>query len=140
MRRGSWADCDPAGTGYTPRFLGWCVEAVEQFFEEILEHPWQRLHADGIAAPFASAQLDFHSPVHVGDRLLLMLSVPRIGGSSVSWAVVGSVADRRCFSGSAVSVFVDKTTFKPVHIPDRVRGRLRSPDEPASDTSHRRVE
>jgi 4-hydroxybenzoyl-CoA thioesterase len=126
-RRVSWAECDPAGIGYTPRFMDWLIEAVESFFVEVLQYPWQELHASGIAAPFVSAQLDFHAPVRVDDPLWITMSVGNVGRSSVVWDVIGRVSERHCFSGKAVTVFVDAATDKPRRVPERIREWLRPP-------------
>ena len=82
-RRVKWGECDPAGVVYTPRFSDYVVEAVNDFFEQMLGAPLQKALVDlDLGIPAKALQLVFRKSLWPEDRFVLSVSVADIRSRS----------------------------------------------------------
>lgn len=88
--------CDPAGIVFYPRYFEIMNQAVETFFREVAEYPFERMVAGGNGVPTARVEVDFRVPSRLGEVLDWVLEVTRVGRSSVTFAVsaVGGGVER----------------------------------------------
>src|SRR6188768_127313 len=81
-----WADIDPAGVVYYPRFLHFCHTAMEDFFERALALPYPKLTGEHrLGFPAVHLDVDFRSPLRYGDDVEITVAIARIGKTSVDW-------------------------------------------------------
>ena len=119
-----WGDCDPAGILYTPRVFDYITEAVEQWFHDVGGVHWMEMIGDGRGAPTVHTSVDFRTPMEPGLLLNVSVLLEKLGGSSLSFRVLGDGADgTRYFEGKLVSVTIDFATRRSVPIPPDLRAR-----------------
>ncbi|PWS36958.1 acyl-CoA thioesterase [Falsiroseomonas bella] len=126
-RRIRWGESDPARIAYTARFLDFAMDAIEAFFTDRLGVSFYEFNVDmGSGSPFVRVELDFRSPVTPRDTLETEVRIARLGGSSVTFVVIGRVGDRVSYEGRLVCAFVDSTgeKMKPIPIPPEFRAKL----------------
>ncbi len=124
-RRILFADCDPAGIVFYPRYFEIINETVEAWFAEALDQNWRRLILEeGRGVPLAHIEVDFQAPSRLYDDLDVSLAVTRIGGASVGLRLeaVGEGATR--FVADLVLVHIDKVRHKPTPWPNDTRARM----------------
>jgi 4-hydroxybenzoyl-CoA thioesterase len=126
-RVATWGECDPAGIVYTPRFADWTVEALEMLFSSMIGISWPQLHRSlGLGAPMVALKIEFSSSVRPGDEVEIHLRIVKIGRTSLTAGITGSVDGTKCFSSEITTVFVDTRTNLPAPIPQSIRERLSS--------------
>lgn len=126
-RRVRWGESDPARIVYTPRFLDYAMEAIESFFLDRLDAAFFEFNADhGIGTPFVHVELDFRSPLTPRDTLETEVRLARLGGSSLTFAVRGRVAERVAYEGRLVCAFVagSGAEIRPIPVPPAFRAKL----------------
>jgi len=104
-----FGECDPAGILYYPRYFDLFHRAMEAWFGQALGLPYARFiqeRKQGI--PSVHAQADYHAPSAFGDVLDVLLSVERVGHTSLAFAyrVVGQDGLLRA-TGQVVCVLMD---------------------------------
>ncbi len=124
-RRILWGETDAARIAYTARFLDFAMEAVEAWFRNRLGIGWFELNVDlGMGTPFVHASLDFRSPVTPRDELGSTVTLTRLGGSSLRFAVVGHAGARLVYEATLVCAFVATATMRPIPVPEQFRVAL----------------
>lgn len=126
-RQVRWGESDPARIVYTARFLDFCMDAIEAFYQDRLGAGFYELNVDhGIGTPFVHVELDFRSPLTPRDELAVEVRLARLGGSSLNFAVAGRVGERLAFEAKLVSAWVDGqgAQIRPIRIPDSFRAKL----------------
>ena len=126
-RRIRWGESDPARIVYTARFLDFATDAIEAFFTDRLGASFYEFNMDyGLGTPFVHVELDFRSPLTPRDTLETEVRLARLGGSSLTFALTGRVAERVAYEGRLVCAFVDMTAhaMKPVPVPPQFRPLL----------------
>lgn len=114
--------CDPAGIVFYPRYFEMTNSVVENFFGQMLDWPFAAMMAAGAGVPTARIETTFHAPSRLGDRLDWVLSVTKLGGSSMALTLVahGDGALRVTVGLTLVHVVAGR----PTRWPDAVRARL----------------
>jgi len=97
--------CDPAGIVFYPRYFEMLNDCVEAFFDEVLEMPFETLHATG-GVPTAEIATRFHRPSRHGDQLLITLAVTRVGRSSASLSFVAKAGEETRLTAQSTLVLV----------------------------------
>ncbi len=125
-RRVGFGDCDPAGIAFTGRLVDFAIDAIEQFWEHILDgRGWLRLQRElGVAMPFVRMESHFESPVHPSQKMQHIVIPVSVGDSSVALRVTGWQAERRCYAVQTVSVCVAAKTLVKCSIPELMRAAL----------------
>lgn len=120
-----FADCDPAGIVYFPRFLEMVNNLTEDWFEQGLATPFNEFHlVQGHGVPLVNTRVDFLKACHLGERLSLQLGVERLGHSSLVLAVRGRVdGEERLRLRHKVAV-VSLERRRAIAIPDELRERM----------------
>lgn len=124
----AFGDCDPAGIVYTPRILGYCLEAIDDFWKAMLGGTgWYELASDhDRGTPFVSVSIDFMSPITPREPIDISVSVDRVGGTSLAFKVRGQQAQRDCFRGILTCVVVVGSRMLKVQQNDWVLATIRS--------------
>ena len=126
LRQVSWGDCDPAGITYTPKTLEYAVEAVGDFFREVLGIRWYDLNIKkGMGQPFVHTEVDFIAPLRADERFTMEVWVENLGNASISWVVIGRnamVGD--CFAVKLVACFLDRGKHRSIPVPEPWRQRI----------------
>lgn len=124
----AFGDCDPAGIVYTPRVLGFCLEAIDDFWKVVLGGTgWYELATDhDRGTPFVNVNIDFKSPITPRDPLDLSVGLVRVGASSVTFTVLGQQSGRDCFRGDLTSVVVETRRLAKVKSDDWVIAAARA--------------
>lgn len=120
-----FADVDPAGIVFYPRYFEMLNAAVEDWFGQALGADFARLHLEQrIGVPTVKLECDFLSPSRLGDELSIFLQPIRLGRSScaISYRVVGQDTER--LVASAVLVCMDLDAQKSIPWPQDIRGRM----------------
>jgi 4-hydroxybenzoyl-CoA thioesterase len=126
-----FADVDHAGIVYYPRFFHlfhlafeelWRARIGPRAYSELLDR-------DRIGFPAVRAECDFKQPLRFGDDAEIEVTVPRLGGKSITFRYrVYRAADQRprelCAEGSVVCAVVDLARFVAVAVPERVTAML----------------
>ena len=120
-----FAHCDPAGIAYYPRYFEICDGAIEDWCEQILEVPRRVLHLDmGLALPTVRLAATFSKPSRLGDLLDVVLTVGRIGKTSLELEADVSCAGEKRFGVSYTQVLMNMADGRPVPWPIGWRQRL----------------
>lgn len=125
-----FADCDPAGIVFYPRYFDmfngvvedWCDEGLGISFRELIV-------ARGHGLPTVHIETDFIAPSTLGDRLRAELSVVKLGETSITVAIElrdgdgdgdGAVRVRN----RQVLVLMDRSTGRALALPPPMRERV----------------
>ncbi len=121
-----FADCDPAGIVFYPRFLemfnnlveDWCRDGLDCSFNEIVvQREW--------GLPTVHLEANFIAPCRLGEVLTATLYVRNIGNSSIGADIALSGPDQiDRVRGKVVLVFMDRRAGKSFPIPDELRERI----------------
>lgn len=105
-----WGDLDPARIVYTGRYTDYAMRAIDAWFLERVGADFYTMNFDwGIGTPFVHIECDLKSSLTPRDVLLVAIRVKKIGSTSLTFDVEGTVeADGRpCFEGRFVCVCVE---------------------------------
>jgi 4-hydroxybenzoyl-CoA thioesterase len=121
-----FADCDPAGIVFYPRYLeifnnlveDWCRDELHFSFNEIVT-------TRGWGLPTVHLEVDFAAPSTFGETLSAILSVRSLGTTSVSLEILLEGPDgAERVRGKVVLVLIDRRTHRAISIPDDIRARI----------------
>lgn len=122
-----FADEDHAQIVYYPRFFHFFHEAFEEMFAA-QGIPYRQCLDENVGWPAVHAEADYKRPVRFGDRLGIVVSIARIGETSVTCEYVGTrVGDvEPAVTGKIVVACLDMTTMRSQPIPAKYRALLTS--------------
>ena len=124
-RRIRFSHCDPAGIVYFVNFFDMINSVVEDWFGEAIGLPFQVMHRDQrIGFPVVDTGCQFFRPCHLGDLLVLELSIARLGRSSIEFSIRGRVGDEEKLRARHKVAMVSLETFRSTPIPDYLRERM----------------
>ena len=127
-----FADVDHAGIVYYPRFFHLFHLAFEELWRQRIG---ARAYLDildrrRIGFPAVRAEADYRAPLRFGDTAEIEVTVPRLGGKSITFryrvhrAAEPPVERVLAAEGQVVCAVTDLTHFVAVAIPDDVRALL----------------
>lgn len=121
--RVTWGDCDPARIAYTARIPSWALDAINGFWEHVLDGDgWYQMELDrGYGTPFVHMSLDFSHPVTPRHKLICTVVPTRLGTSSIEFRVQGFQDGILCFTGTFVCVFTNSDSFTKRAAPEEIR-------------------
>ncbi len=124
-RRISFADCDPAGIVFHPRYLEMINAVIEEWFAEALGKSFAELHMkDRKGVPTVQISTEFPAPGRIGDELTFTLEVRKLGTSSIGLAIDGA-RDRQLLVKSRLTlVYMDLESARPQPLPDHLRAAI----------------
>lgn len=120
-----FAHVDAAGIVFYPRYFEMVNAALEDFFAQAVGVDFQALHIGrGLGVPTVKLESEFLAPSRLGDRLDIVVTVERVGGSSAGLRFeVGCAGVARLVVRSVI-VCMDLRTGRPLAWPDDVRTGL----------------
>jgi 4-hydroxybenzoyl-CoA thioesterase len=122
-----FADVDPAGIVFYPRYFEMLNGAVEDWFAQVLGLDFKTMHLDRhLGVPTVKLEVEFLAPSELGDELTISLSVKDIGRSSCAITVLFRGEDRDRLRVQVVLVCMDLQAQRAVSWPDSVRQRMES--------------
>lgn len=120
-----FADCDPAGIAYYPRYLALCDGVIEEWTEQVVGVSRHRLHFElNMGLPTVELAADFTAMSRLGDWLDYALTVDKIGRSSVDLRMKISCDGERRFGVRYKQVLVDMVRQKGAAWPAEWRSRI----------------
>jgi acyl-CoA thioesterase FadM len=125
-RRVGFGDCDPAQIAYTGRIVEFALEALDAFWEDLLDgEGWFSMNVDrGVGMPFVRMEYDFRKPIVPPEPLFCHVIPKEIGTSSITLAVRGVQRAETAFEAHCVSVFVARGDLSKIAIPAHIRAAL----------------
>lgn len=134
-----FADIDPAGVVYYPRFLHYCHTAMEDFFAGALGLPYPTLTGEHrIGFPAVHLEVDFRSPLRYGDEVEIEVAIARLGKTSVDWRYELRREDGTLSAEvRVVTACLDFDSFRARELPDWLRALLGAPQHGAESLEHR---
>lgn len=121
-----FADCDPAGIVFYPRYLEIFNNLVEDWFAEELHFPFPEIiNTRGWGLPTVHLEVDFVASSRFGEVLSATLSVRKVGTSSLSLDILlQSPAGVDRVRGKVVLVLIDRTINRAIALPGDLRARI----------------
>jgi len=126
-RRIRFADTDPAGIVYFPRYFVMTNDLVEEWFADALHMPYREIFEEGIrAVPLLRVTAEFPAPSRLGDMLEFSLAVSRIGGKSFSVRIEAHADGEARLLSDQTSAWArrDGGTIRTEAIPPDIRARM----------------
>jgi acyl-CoA thioesterase FadM len=124
-----YGECGVSGRIYAPKVLDFIVEAIGEWFEEIPRVSWLELVSERRqGAPWVSAACDYLRSMVPGHVITMTIRVPRLGRTSVGFAVTGHDAGGApCFASRWTACFIDQDSgFRPMPVPEEFRARIQA--------------
>lgn len=127
-----FADVDPAGIVFYPRYFEMLNGAVEDWFAQELGMNFATMHLDAhIGVPTVKLDVEFTSPSRLGDRLDITITPQRLGRTSCGIEVVFSGEGRERLRAQVVLVCMDLNIHRPTEWPEGVRAAIEAGLVPA---------
>jgi 4-hydroxybenzoyl-CoA thioesterase len=121
-----FADCDPAGIVFYPRYLEMFNDLVEEWFREELHWSFAELVTNrGWGLPTVHLEVDFVAPSRFDEMLSAALAVRNLGTSAMSLDILlrsPQTGDR--VRGKVVLVLIDRAVYRPIPWPSDLRARI----------------
>lgn len=121
-----FADCDPAGIVFYPRYLEMFNGLVEDWFREELHSSLTEIVTNrGFGIPTVHLEVDFVAPSRFDEMLSATLTVRSLGTSSMGLDIIfrGPDSGDRV-RGKVVLVFIDRALHRPIAWPNDLRARI----------------
>lgn len=123
-----FADCDPAGIVFYPRYFEMINGVVEDWMATALNWSFSYLvmeRQEGL--PTVKIDCEFLSPSRMGDELLFELKVLKLGNSSLTLTVEAFNEGKPVLKSTNVLVYSTRAgEEKSTTVPDILRERLRA--------------
>jgi acyl-CoA thioester hydrolase len=118
-----YGECDPQGIVFNANYLLYFDVAFTELWREGIG-PWQEMTGRGYDAVVGEARLAFRSPARFDDELDLVLTIVRLGRSSIATGVEFRRGEELLVEGELRHVVVSTQTWRPVPMPDWMRTGL----------------
>lgn len=127
-----FADVDPAGIVFYPRYFEMLNAAVEDWFAKRLGLPFGVMHRERhMGVPTVSLTVTFLHPSELDDQLTITLSPREIGKSSCTIDVLFTAEGRDRLKAEVVLVCMDLREKRSMPWPAAVRAHMESDMAPA---------
>jgi 4-hydroxybenzoyl-CoA thioesterase len=121
-----FADCDPAGIVFFPRFLEMVNDLTEDWFAQGLGTPFNEFHmVRGYGVPVVNTRIDFLKACRLGESVSLELGIESLGGSSAVLAIRGHVGGEQRLRLRHRIAIVSLEPRRAVAIPEELRERMK---------------
>lgn len=128
-----FADVDPAGIVFYPRYFEMLNGAVEDWFAQSLGLDFKTMHLEQhIGVPTVKLEVNFLSPSELGDELVIRIMPREIGRSSCAITALFTGGGRDRLKADVVLVCMDLEAQRSIHWPEAVRDRMHAALAPAS--------
>lgn len=120
-----FADVDPAGIVFYPRYFEMLNGAVEDWFAQALGLDFRTMHLEQhIGTPTVRMTVDFTAPGELGDDLTIRITPVQIGRSSCTINALFTGDGRDRVRVESVLVCMDLQTQRSIPWPEAVRARM----------------
>lgn len=120
-----FADCDPAGIAYYPRYLELCDGVIEEWTEQVVGVSRLKLHFElDWGLPTVLLEADFSTMSRLGDHLDFALLADKIGRSSIALRIEATCSGERRFGVRYKQVLVDMKAGTATPWPDDWRANI----------------
>ena len=119
-----FGEIDEAGIVYFPRFFNFYHLAMEEFFEQAVGVPYAEVIKKWkVGFPTVHVEADFFRPVVYGDVLVISMTFPKLGRSSVRmrYRARRKTDDSALADAQLTTACVDMETFRARMIPENLR-------------------
>jgi len=124
-RRIRFSHCDPAGIVYFVNFFDMISGCVEDWFRDAVGLPFNEMHlVRRLGFPIVNTGCEFFRPCHLGDTLVLELTIGRLGRSSIEFHVRGRVGDEEKLRARHKVALMNLDTQRAMPIPADLRARM----------------
>jgi 4-hydroxybenzoyl-CoA thioesterase len=124
-RKIRFSHCDPAGIVYFVNFFDMVSGAVEDWFGEALGFGFNEMHLrQRVGFPIVNTGCEFFKPCHLGDVLVLELSIAKLGRSSIEFSIKGRVGAEQKFHARHKVALMSLETLKSMPIADDLRAKM----------------
>jgi 4-hydroxybenzoyl-CoA thioesterase len=126
LRPVRFADCDPAGIVFFPRFLEMANDLIESWFELGLAMPFREFHLErGYGIPLVNTRVGFLKACRLAEQLSFELRVEALGRSSVVLAIRARVGGEERLQLRHKLAMVSLESRRAIAIPEELRSRMR---------------
>ncbi|NKJ02240.1 thioesterase family protein [Novosphingobium sp. SG707] len=116
-----FADVDPAGIVFYPRYFEMLNALVEDWFAT-LGFPFKLIHMEGkMGVPTVRLEVDFMAPSELGESLDLSLEVTKLGKSSCQLAITFACEGQVRLKALVVLVCMDLDARRAMAWPESLR-------------------
>jgi len=120
-----FSHCDPAGIVFFVNFFEMISGIVEDWFRDAVGLPFQEMHLERrVGFPIVNTGCEFLRPCHLGDTLVLELSIARLGRASIEFDIRGRVGGDEKFRARHKVAMVSLETFRSMAIPEDMRAKM----------------
>lgn len=120
-----FADVDPAGIVFYPRYFEKLNGAVEDWFAQVVGVDFATLHMDlKLGVPTVSIEADFSAPCRLGERVDIVLDVERLGTSSLGLRFAFQAEGETRLKGRATLVCMSLETHRSAPWPEAMRPHM----------------
>jgi len=120
-----FSHCDPGGIVHFPRFFDMINGTVEDWFADALGLPFDTMHMERrYGFPIVNTQCEFYEPCRIGERLVLELSVARLGRASLALTLSGKIGGEERIRARNVRAMMSLETYRAIPIPDDLRDKM----------------
>ena len=122
-----FGDIDEAGFVYYPRLVHYFHVAMEEFFAGVVGVDYSHFISDHrLGLPTIRLEVDFHRPLHYGDRLEIEVEIEALGRTSIIWRyrIFRPGEDGPATSARLVTVNMSMKTHRKAEVPDWLRKKL----------------
>ncbi|WP_291843441.1 thioesterase family protein [Maricaulis sp.] len=124
-RRIRFADVDPAGIVFYPRYFEMINATIEDWFELGLGYGFDAMIVNGPhGVPLAHMEAEFKAPSRLDETLVFSLIVRELGRSSIRLAVTARCDETVRMIARPTLVFVDAAANRPISIPAELKARM----------------
>jgi acyl-CoA thioester hydrolase len=116
-----YSEVDSQGIVFNAHYLTYCDDTFESWFRACFA---DRLESLGVEIVVKRAIIEWHTAARLAAVIELGIRVERVGLTSFEFKFEGCIQGTRAFVAQLTYVVVDRRTFKPVEIPDRLRSVL----------------
>jgi acyl-CoA thioester hydrolase len=116
-------ECDAQGVVFNANHFAYFDIGITELWREAFGS-YQALLDEGTDVVVADAQASFYAPVHFDEEIELLLTIVRLGYTSMTTEIEEHRGSEVLVTGKLVHVFVDPKTMKKRRIPDHVKERL----------------
>ena len=126
-RKVAFGECDPARILFTPRAIGYSLEATEAWFDRVLGVTWGDLICrHGLEVRFITTECEYKQSLVAGQVVYLVVAIIATGEKTFLLSVAGELeSGGLCFQARLEIGFVDCKSGEFSSIPKRVRELLR---------------
>lgn len=121
-----FADTDPAGIVFYPRYFEMMNKVVEDWFAHGLGLPFRRMHLEEhVGVPAVSVEAVFENPSRLGDMLTFALTVRRIGTKSATIDIAATCdGEPRLNARQVIAYTTTRPAINAVPIPGDLCDRM----------------